>query len=87
MHNDDAPTMQLKRLVMDHHGVQHGEEESEAQAWDDSTGAGLDPKEVRRARMKEIGYAREKEVWVKISRKEATKKGMESAKNKIGRHQ
>ena len=32
------------------------------QAWDDITGAELDSKEVRKARMTEIGYAKDKKV-------------------------
>ena len=45
-------------------------------AWDDITGEHLDPKEVQQARMKEIGYIREKEVWTKIPRKEAVRRGL-----------
>ena len=40
--------------------VEHEDETEEAKAWDDVAGEELDPKEVRRARMKEIGYARDR---------------------------
>ena len=33
------------------------------EAWDDVSGAALDPKEVRRARLKEIQYIKDKKVW------------------------
>ncbi len=34
-------------------------------AWDDITGAQMDPGEARKARMTEIGYAKRKNVWEK----------------------
>ena len=40
-------------------------------AWDDVSGATLDPKAVRRARMKEFEYIPNKEVWVNMSQQEA----------------
>ena len=46
------------------------------QAWDDITGADLNPTEVRRARIKEVGYIKSMEVWVKITRAEAIKRGI-----------
>ena len=36
------------------------------EAWDDVSGAALDPKEVRRARLKEIQYIKDKKVWRRI---------------------
>ena len=45
-------------------------------AWDDVSGASLDPKEVVKARLKEVGYVRDKRVWTKISRKEAIRRGI-----------
>ena len=59
-------------------GVEHEEDEQEAvrEAWDDVTGKELDGRDVRRARMKEIGYVRDKKVWVNISREEARRKGI-----------
>ena len=44
-------------------------------AYDDTTGEELDPKEVMRARAKEVGYIHEKKVWAKISRQEAEAQG------------
>ena len=35
----------------------------------------MDPKEVRRARLKELGYIHDKEVWVTMTRAEAKKRG------------
>ena len=51
-------------------------------AWDDLTGMALDADEVKAARRKEIDYVREKEVWVKISRQEAQKKGWKIIKTR-----
>ena len=45
-------------------------------AWDDVTGEFLDPKEVLRARLKELEYIREKKVYVKITRKQAREMGI-----------
>ena len=41
------------------------------EAWDDLSGAALDPKEVRRARLKEIQYIKDKTVWRRVPREEA----------------
>ena len=57
-------------------GKKKDEECEWLQAWDDITGADLNPIEVRRARIKEIGYIRDMEVWVKITRAEALKRGI-----------
>ena len=46
------------------------------QAWDDITGEELDAKEVKKARLKEVGYIHEKKVWRKISRREAQRRGI-----------
>ena len=46
------------------------------EAWDDVSGASLDPREVRKTRAKKIGYVRLKKVWIKISRKEAIRRGI-----------
>ena len=43
----------------------------DVEAWDDVTGKVLDPKAVRQARLKEMKYVKEKEVWQPISREEA----------------
>ena len=45
------------------------------EAWDDVSGAALDPKEIRRARLKEIRYIRDKKVWRRIPRQEALRRG------------
>ena len=50
--------------------------EDYAQAWDDITGVELNAKEVRKARMQELEYVREKKVWMKITRKEALRRGI-----------
>ena len=45
-------------------------------AWDDVSGSVLDPIKVRRARLKELEYIKAKEVWRKIPRKEALRRGI-----------
>ena len=59
-------------------GVKHEEDDHEMleQAWDDITGEELDAKEVRKARLKEIGYIHDKRVWRKMSRREAIRRGI-----------
>ena len=47
-----------------------------AVAWDDVTGVELRPKEVRKARLQELEYVAEKQVWHKITRKEAQRRGI-----------
>ena len=39
----------------------------DVEAWDDVTGKALEPKAVRQARLKEMRYVKEKEVWQPIS--------------------
>ena len=63
-------------------GVRHEEDDQLAQAWDDVTGEQLDSGEVKRARMVEIGYVREKRVWRKITRAEAMKRGIKVIKTR-----
>jgi len=46
------------------------------QAWDDVTGEILDPKEVIKARLKEVTYIRQKDVYKKITRREALRRGI-----------
>ena len=41
------------------------------EAWDDVSGAALDPKKVRRARLKEIQYIKDKNVRRRIPLQEA----------------
>ena len=57
-------------------------EEEMGEAWDDVTGAELDWKEVRKARATEIGYVREKRVWVKIPRAVAISRGWKIIKTR-----
>lgn len=51
-------------------------------AWDDVTGAPLDPEKVVAARKLEIQYATRKPVWRKIARAEARKKGWKVIKSR-----
>jgi len=51
-------------------------------AWDDITGAELDYGEVVKARRQEIDYVHKKNVWKKITRAEATRRGWKIIKTK-----
>ena len=44
-------------------------------AWDDTTGEALDPKEVQKARAKEMGNVHEKGVWKTVPRADAVRNG------------
>ena len=44
------------------------------EAWDDVSRAAMDPKEVRRARLKEIQRIKDKKVWRRIPRQEALRR-------------
>ena len=60
-------------------GVRHEEDSDEnawllGLAWDDVTGALLDPREVRQARLKEVRYLHEKHVYTKIRRAAAQRR-------------
>ena len=44
-------------------------------AWDDTTGEELDPKEVAKARSKEMDYVRDRGVWRKVPRSLAVRNG------------
>ena len=61
-------------------GAELAEEEEEtgmdAQAWDDVSGSVLNPAKVRRARLQELQYVRDKEVWRKIPRWQAKQQGI-----------
>lgn len=64
---------------------ENGDHEDEligVEAWDDVTGLLLDPREVQRARMKELHYIHEKNVWAKMPRSEAMKKGYKVVKGR-----
>ena len=52
------------------------------EAWDDVSGAALDPKEVRRARLKEIQYIKDKKIWRRIPRQEALHRGYKIVKGR-----
>ena len=61
-------------------GIAHEEDEDNRafcdSAWDDVTVAALDPKEVQRARLKEIEYIHRKGVYQRKLRQDALKKGI-----------
>ena len=48
---------------------------TEALGWDDHSGMQQDRGKVKEARQKEIEYVRKKEVWIKISRRQAIANG------------
>ena len=82
----------LKRLMtMDsnmkveevHKDGDHSDMDAKLQeAWDDVSGAALDPKDVRRARLKEIQYIKDTKVWRRIPRQEALRRGCEIVKGR-----
>ena len=63
------------------------------EAWVDVFSAALDSEEVRRARLKEIQYIKDKKVWRRIPRQETLRRGYKIVKgrwidlNKCGQHQ
>ena len=90
-----GPVMSLRHLMTvskDDHvgmdskkekGVSHEEDEGlDRSAFDDVTGEVLDPKEVMRARLKELDYINNKGVWKKIPRREAWEKGIKIIKSR-----
>ena len=66
----------------DEHEEEKEWEELIQKAWDDSTGKELKVEEVKKARVKEIGYAEETGVWTKITSAEAEKRGYEIIKTR-----
>ena len=62
-------------------GIAHEEDESQMQwsvvAWDDVTGSPLDPREVQRARLKEMQYIQNKQLYRKISRADVKRDGIQ----------
>ena len=54
----------------------------DVEAWDDVTGKALDPKAVRQARLKEMKYVKETEVWQPISWDEARRRGWKVVKTR-----
>ena len=51
-------------------------------AWDDISVKELDASEVRKARRREIEYAEDKKVWIKVTRAEAEKRGWKIIKTR-----
>ena len=70
----------IGQVVRKERGIAHEEDEDNRafcdSAWDDVTGAALDPKEVQRARLEEIEYIHRKGVYQRIRRQDALKKGI-----------
>ena len=58
------------------------QEEEVRQAWDDVSGKELDGRQVKKARMKELGYVHEQAVWIKMSRAEAQRRGIPIVKTR-----
>ena len=54
----------------------------DVEAWDDVTGKALDPKAVRQARLKEMKYVKEKELWQPGDRDEARRRGWKVVKTR-----
>ena len=76
---DDTVGMDTKR----ERGVSHVEDEEKGHAaYDDVTGEILDPKEVMKARLKELECIDNKKVWRKISRRDALEKGIKIIKSR-----
>ena len=57
-------------------GHEEDDQDMVEQAWDGVSCQALDGKEAKRARIKEIGYVREKGSWRKIPRAEAIRRGI-----------
>ena len=68
--------------------AEHEEDNQEEllQAWDDVSGKELDGREVKKARMKEVGFVNKKNVWQKMSRNEALRKRMQNHPDTLYRH-
>ncbi len=66
----------------DLHRPHEGAVDFDMEAWDDVTGKALDPKALRQARLKEMKYVMEKEVWQPISREEARRRGWKVVKTR-----
>ena len=63
-------------------------EEEMMMAWDDVSGAALDPKKVQAARAEEIVYVRTMKLYTKVSTKECIQKTWGTAnKRQVDRHQ
>ena len=56
--------------------TEHFENVEGMTAWDDVSGEELSPKEVIKARLKELQYIRHKGVWKKITRRQAKEMGI-----------
>ena len=85
-----AQSFQLRCLMVIQHDAdmakskadEHEGEDFIGEAWDDITGEVLDGKEVRKARMKEIGYIHQKGVWKTIPREQAEEEGIQILKTR-----
>ena len=53
------------------------------EAWDDVSGATLDPKDVGWARLKEIQYIEDNKAWRRIPRPEALRRGYKNVKGRL----
>ena len=66
-----------------HKDADHEDMDAKLQeAWDDVSGAALDPKDVRWARLKEIQYIEDNKVWRRIPRPEALRRGYKNVKGR-----
>ena len=63
-------------------GVWKLQEQNDGSAWDDVTGMPLDRKKVQAARKEEIEYVRQKNVWTKMDRVEAIRRGYQVIKTR-----
>ena len=61
------------KIIARYRTVEEDNEEELQQAWDDVTGAALDPKEVRRARREEIEYVQKMQFYTKVPKSECIK--------------
>ena len=56
--------------------VEENQDDLDEEAWDDVSGAQLDPKEVKRARREEIEYVHKFRVYDQVPRAEAQRAGL-----------
>ena len=72
----------LSAVKQVHSGGDHESGELDLEAYDDLTGAALDPREVKKARATELGYAHRKPVWRRMRRAEAERLGYKIVKTR-----
>eukprot|EP00973_Karenia_brevis_P061083 8493537-Karenia_brevis.AAC.1 len=58
------------------HEESMAEREEYQQAWDDISGKPLNPRQVIEARLVEVDYVKKMGVWIKVTRKEALRRGI-----------